>query len=87
MNSSRSIVIAASAVLLGVVAVGCKNGKVEERTQNQEVRSDGTAVQTRTQVRETSSGAKVQETETRERKVVSPGTGGNTDATKADPGK
>ena len=81
---SRLFLTAASAVL-SVVAVGCKSdggGEVTSRTQDQEVRPDGTAVQTRTQVRETPSGATVQETQTQERKVVTPGSSGSTDATK-----
>ena len=83
---SRVILTAASAVL-SVVAVGCQSdggsGEVQSRTQDQEVRPDGTAVQTRSQVRETDSGATVRETQTQERKVITPGSGG-TDATKAD---
>ena len=89
-SRSRVILTAASAVLCGVVLVGCKSsgGQVKTRTQDQEVRPDGTAVQTRTQTRETPSGATVKETQTQERKVVSPGTSGKTgDATKTDPGK
>ena len=82
---SRVILTAASAVL-SVLAVGCKSGggEVQSRTQDQEVRPDGTAVQTRTQVRETGSGATVKETQTQERKVITPGSGGGTDATKTD---
>jgi hypothetical protein len=81
-SRSRVILTAASAVVLGLAAVGCQHdkseGEVTARTQNQEVRPDGTAVQTRTQVRETPSGATVKETQTQERKVVSPGTGTGT---------
>ena len=76
-SRSQVILTAASAVLFGVVAVGCQNkdgGEVKSRSQDQEVRPDGTAVQTRTQVRETPSGSTVQETQTQERKVVPPGT-------------
>ena len=86
-SRSRVILTAASAVLLGVVAVGCQNkngGEVKSRTQDQGVRSDGTAVQTRTQVRETPSGSTVRETQTQERKVISPGSG---DATKSNPSR
>ena len=78
-SRSRVILTASSAVLLGVVAVGCQNkdgGEIKSRTQDQEVRPDGTAVQTRSQVRETPSGATVQETQTQERKTISPGSGG-----------
>lgn len=72
-SRSRVIVTAVSAVLVGMVAVGCKSqGEVEQRTQKQEVRPDGTEVQTRSQVRETPGGAKVQETQTQERKVIEP---------------
>lgn len=72
-SRSRVIVTAASAVLIGLAAVGCKSkGEVESRSQDQTVRPDGTAVQTRTQVRETPSGAKVQETQTQERKTIEP---------------
>ena len=80
MIGSRSILTAASAVLLGVAAVGCQNdggGQVQSRTQDQEVRPDGTAVQTRTQVRETPSGSTVRETQTQTRKEISPGSGGS----------
>lgn len=83
---SRVILTAASAVL-SVLAVGCKSdngGEVTSRTQDQEIRPDGTAVQTRSQVRETGSGATVKETQTQERKVITPGSGGGTDATKTD---
>lgn len=74
---------AASAVLFGLAAVGCQHdksaeGEVTARSQNQEVRPDGTAVQTRTQVRETPSGTTVRETQTQERKVVPPGSGTGT---------
>jgi len=60
---------------------------VENQSENQEVRPDGTAVQTRTQTRQTPSGATVQETQTQERKVVSPSGSGKDDPTKSDPGK
>ena len=78
MIGSRKIVTAASAVLLGVAAVGCQNkgGEVKSRTQDQEVRPDGTAVQTRSQVRETAGGSTVRETQTQTRKEISPGSGG-----------
>jgi len=49
-------------------------GTVHSRSQEQTVRSDGTAVQTRTQYRETPSGTTVRETQTQERQVVSPTT-------------
>lgn len=81
-SRSRVILTAASAVFLGMAAVGCQHdkneGEVTARTQNQEVRPDGTAVQTRTQVRETPSGTTVRETQTQERKVVPPGSGTGT---------
>lgn len=86
MIGSRSQVIltAASAVLFGVVAVGCNGGgEVKSRTQDQEVRPDGTAVQTRSQVRETPSGSTVKETQTQERKVIS----GSGDATGSNPSR
>ena len=85
MMRSRVFVTAASAVLLGVAAVGCQKneGEVKSRSQEQTVKPDGTAVQTRTQVRETPSGSTVQETQTQERKVIS----GSGDATKTDPSK
>ena len=86
-SRSRVILTAASAVLFGVVAVGCQNnngGEVKSRSQDQTVRPDGTAVQTRTQVRETPSGSTVQETQTQERKVLSPGAG---DATRSNPSR
>src|SRR5687768_14124257 len=66
-SRSRVILTAASAVVLGLAAVGCRKnqgGEVHSRTQDQTVRPDGTAVQTRSQVRETPSGATVQETQT-----------------------
>lgn len=80
MIGSKVIVTAASAVLLSVAAVGCQNGngEIKSRTQDQEVRPDGTAVQTRSQVRETPSGTTVRETQTQTRKEVSPGTTGST---------
>jgi hypothetical protein len=79
MFSARSrVVTAAAAVVVGLVAVGCQNdhdeGTVHSRSQEQTVRSDGTAVQTRTQYRETPSGTTVRETQTQERQVVSPTT-------------
>jgi hypothetical protein len=83
-SRSRVILAAASAVFCGLAAVGCQHdnssedGTVHARTQNQEVRPDGTAVQTRTQVRETPGGTTVRETQTQERKVVSPGTDAGT---------
>jgi len=76
MFNSRSYWVTASAAgLFGVVAGGCHNdeGTVHSRTQDQTVRSDGTAVQTRSQVRETPEGT-VRETQTQERKVISPST-------------
>ena len=76
-----------STALLGVLAIGCQSGKVTDRSQRQEVRPDGTAVQTRTQTRQTPSGATVKETETRERQVIQPGSSNKSDATKADPSK
>jgi len=73
------MVNAAAAAVAGLVAVGCQNdhndeGTVHSRSQEQTVRSDGTAVQTRTQYRETPSGTTVRETQTQERQVVSPTT-------------
>ena len=79
-SRSRVILTAASAVLVGVVAVGCKSkGEVKSRTQDQEVRPDGTAVQTRSQIRETSGGT-VKETQTQTRQPIS-GSGTGTGAT------
>lgn len=82
MIGSRVTLTAASAVLLGLAAAGCQNGngEVKSRTQDQEVRPDGTSVQTRTQVRETPSGSTVRETQTQTRKEISPssGSGGGT---------
>lgn len=79
MIGSRKIVTAASAVVLGVAALGCQNrgGEVKSRSQDQEVRPDGTAVQTRTRVRETPSGSTVRETQTQTRKEISPGSSGS----------
>lgn len=79
MIGSRKIVTAASAVVLGVAALGCQNrgGEVKSRSQDQQVRPDGTAVQTRTQVRETPSGSTVRETQTQTRKEISPGSSGS----------
>ena len=83
MVGSRLMVAAASVAFCGLVAVGCQkdhdSGTVQSRTQDQTVRSDGTAVQTRTQVRETPSGDTVRETQTQERKVIS-GNGSPTDS-------
>ena len=78
MIGTRVTLTAASAVLLGLAAVGCQNGngEVKSRTQDQEVRPDGTAVQTRSQVRETPGGTTVRETQTQTRKEISPGSGG-----------
>ena len=75
-NDRSRVLTAAAAVLFGVVAVGCQSdeGMVHSRTQDQTVRSDGTAVQTRSQVRETPEGTTVKETQTQERKVISPST-------------
>lgn len=75
-NSRSRVVTASAAVLFGAVAVGCQSeeGTVHSRTQDQTVRSDGTAVQTRSQVRETPEGTTVKETQTQERKVISPST-------------
>ena len=88
-----SVVSLGAALLLGTAAIGCQSngnesgGKVQNQTQNETVRPDGTAVQERTRTRQTSSGATVQETETRQRKVTDPGPAGQRDATKADPAK
>jgi hypothetical protein len=86
-SKTRQVMTAASAVLFGVIAAGCQNGEVKERSQHQEVRPDGSAVQVRTQTRETPSGATVKETQTQERQVIQPGSGNKADATKTDPGK
>jgi hypothetical protein len=83
---TRQGLTAASAVLVGVIAAGCQHGEVKERSQHQEVRDDGTAVQVRTQTRQTPSGATVKETQTQERQVIQPGSSNTTDATKKDPG-
>ena len=88
---NRLIAPLGAALLLGTAAAGCNSdgngGTVRDQNQTQDVRPDGTAVQQRTRTRETGSGSVVQETETRERKVVSPGSGGHTDPTKANPSK
>lgn len=84
---ARTVTAAASAVLCGVVAVGCSNGQVHDQQQHETVTPEGTAVQTRTQTRETPSGATVKETETRQREVVNPAPGGHSDPTQKDPGK
>jgi hypothetical protein len=73
------VTAAAAVMVVGLVSVGCQNdhndeGTVHSRSQDQTVRSDGTAVQTRTQYRETPSGTTVRETQTQERQVVSPTT-------------
>jgi hypothetical protein len=85
MIGSRMALTAASAVLIGLAAVGCKSnkngGEVTARTQDQTVQPDGTAVQTRTQVRETPSGETVRETQTQTRQPISPGSGTSTGTT------
>jgi hypothetical protein len=89
MIRSRVFLTAASAVLFGVVAVGCQSdggteGEVVSRSQDQDVRPDGTAVQTRSQVRQTPDGTTVRETQTQERQVLPAGSG---DATQSSPAR
>ena len=81
------VVLAAASAVFGIVAVGCQNdggGEVISRTQDQDVRPDGTAVQTRTQVRETDTGARVRETQTQKREVIEPADSGAADPTQRD---